>query len=51
MPQHGFGTYMIPKESLSTTLVSAYDLGYRQFESISLTLFISFRMELSSTLA
>lgn len=33
MPQHGFGTYMIPKDMLCNTLLSAYNLGYRQFDT------------------
>lgn len=33
MPQHGFGTYMIPKENLSWAIGKAYELGYRQFDT------------------
>ena len=33
MPQHGFGTYMIPKEKLSWAIGKAYELGYRQFDT------------------
>lgn len=33
MPQLGMGTYLIPKENLSDTLIEAYRLGYRQFDT------------------
>lgn len=33
MPQHGFGTYMIPKERLSEVIGWAYEMGYRQFDT------------------
>lgn len=33
MPQHGLGTFLIPKEKLSRTLAEAYEMGYRQFDT------------------
>ena len=33
MPQHGFGTYMIPRDQLSRVIGQAYELGYRQFDT------------------
>lgn len=33
MPQVGLGTFLIPKESLSGTIINAYNLGYRQFDT------------------
>lgn len=33
MPQLGFGTYLIPVEKLEQTLIRAYDMGYRQFDT------------------
>lgn len=33
MPQVGLGTFLIPKENLSATIKSAYDLGYTQFDT------------------
>lgn len=33
MPQVGFGTYLIPEDKLEKTLVNAYHLGYRQFDT------------------
>ena len=33
MPQHGFGTYMIPKEKLSWVIGRAYEMGYRLFDT------------------
>ncbi len=33
MPQAGLGTFLIPKENLEKTLVEAYNLGYRQFDT------------------
>lgn len=33
MPQIGLGTFLIPKEKLSETIASAYELGYRQFDT------------------
>lgn len=33
MPQLGFGTYLIPDEVLERTLIKAYDMGYRQFDT------------------
>lgn len=33
MPQVGLGTFLIPKDRLSDTIKTAYDLGYRQFDT------------------
>ena len=33
MPQLGLGTFLIPKENLSDTIKTAYDFGYRQFDT------------------
>lgn len=33
MPQVGLGTYLIPEEKLERTLIDAYQLGYRQFDT------------------
>lgn len=33
MPQVGLGTYLIPHQELERTLVSAFDLGYRKFDT------------------
>ena len=33
MPQHGFGTYMIPRDQLSRVIGQAYELGYRHFDT------------------
>ena len=33
MPQVGLGTFLIPQEHLSGTIKTAYDLGYRQFDT------------------
>lgn len=33
MPQVGLGTFLIPKDKLEDTLIKAYDMGYRQFDS------------------
>lgn len=33
MPQVGLGTFLIPKEYFSDTILNAYDLGYRQFDT------------------
>lgn len=33
MPQVGLGTYLIPEDKLEKTLVDAYNLGYRQFDT------------------
>lgn len=33
MPQLGFGTYLIPNEKLEDTLIKAYEMGYRQFDT------------------
>lgn len=33
MPQVGLGTFLIPKDKLEDTLIKAYDMGYRQFDT------------------
>lgn len=33
MPQVGLGTYLIPDQELEKTIVTAYDLGYRKFDT------------------
>ena len=33
MPQIGLGTFLIPKDKLEDTLIKAYDMGYRQFDT------------------
>lgn len=33
MPQHGYGTYMIPREKLSWAIRTAYEMGYRLFDT------------------
>lgn len=33
MPQIGLGTFLIPKDKLERTLVEAYRIGYRQFDT------------------
>lgn len=33
MPQVGLGTFLIPQDKLSDTIKTAYDLGYRQFDT------------------
>lgn len=33
MPQVGLGTYLIPDQELERTIVAAYDLGYRKFDT------------------
>ncbi len=33
MPQVGLGTYLIPNQELERTIVKAYDLGYRKFDT------------------
>lgn len=33
MPQVGMGTFLIPKEEIERTIMTAYDLGYRQFDT------------------
>lgn len=33
MPQHGFGTYMIPHDKLSWVIGEAYEMGYRMFDT------------------
>lgn len=33
MPQVGLGTFLIPKDHLENTLIKAYELGYRQFDT------------------
>lgn len=33
MPQIGLGTFLIPIENLSETIKSAYDIGYRKFDT------------------
>lgn len=33
MPQVGLGTFLIPKDKLASTIVEAYRLGYRQFDT------------------
>jgi len=33
MPKVGLGTFLIPKENLEKTLIKAYELGYRQFDT------------------
>ncbi|MBP5787609.1 MAG: aldo/keto reductase [Kiritimatiellae bacterium] len=33
MPQHGFGTFLIPKDKFSKTIGKAYELGIRQFDT------------------
>lgn len=33
MPQHGYGTYMIPEEKLSWAIGKAYEMGYRMFDT------------------
>lgn len=33
MPRIGLGTYLIPKEKLTSVIGKAYDLGYRQFDT------------------
>jgi diketogulonate reductase-like aldo/keto reductase len=33
MPQVGLGTYLIPEQELEKTIVAAYDLGYRKFDT------------------
>lgn len=33
MPQVGLGTFLIPKDKLEDTLITAYDMGYRQFDT------------------
>lgn len=33
MPQVGLGTFLIPQDKLSGTIKTAYDLGYRQFDT------------------
>lgn len=33
MPQHGFGTFLVPKDKFSRTIGKAYELGIRQFDT------------------
>lgn len=33
MPQIGLGTYLIPNQELERTIITAYDLGYRKFDT------------------
>ena len=33
MPQVGLGTFLIPKENISSTFGEAYRLGYRYFDT------------------
>lgn len=33
MPQVGLGTFLIPEDKLESTLIDAYNLGYRQFDT------------------
>lgn len=33
MPQHGFGTFLLPKDKFSKTIGKAYELGIRQFDT------------------
>ena len=33
MPQVGLGTYLIPNQELEKTIITAYDLGYRKFDT------------------
>lgn len=33
MPQVGFGTFLIPNDSIKDTILKAYELGYRQFDT------------------
>lgn len=33
IPQIGLGTFLIPKEKLSSVIAQAYELGYRQFDT------------------
>ncbi len=33
MPKVGLGTFLIPQENLEETLIKAYELGYRQFDT------------------
>lgn len=33
MPKIGLGTFLIPKDNLEETLINAYELGYRQFDT------------------
>ena len=33
IPQVGLGTFLIPEDKLAETIVEAYRLGYRQFDT------------------
>ncbi len=33
MPQAGLGTFLIPKEEIERTVITAYDMGYRLFDT------------------
>lgn len=33
MPQVGLGTFLIPKDQIERTIIEAYDMGYRQFDT------------------